>query len=213
MTPEVPARLSYFISPHGFGHAARASAVMEAIGQQLPAVHFDIFTRVPHWFFADSLTVSFSHHALLTDIGLVQKNSLHENIPATVRQLADFLPFNQTLVARLARALRDSASPCRLILADISPLGLAVARSAGIPSVLVENFTWDWIYDGYPEHAKALAPHISYLQHQFRTASFHIQTEPVCRPGPVHLTTGPISRLPRNSRVHTRRQLNLTSSR
>jgi L-arabinokinase len=35
------------------------------------------------------------------------------------------------------------------VVCDISPLGLAAARHAGLPAVLVENFTWDWIYEGY----------------------------------------------------------------
>ena len=39
MTP-----LAYFISPHGFGHAARAAAVMSALHTQDPALQFEIFT-------------------------------------------------------------------------------------------------------------------------------------------------------------------------
>jgi hypothetical protein len=212
MNTTISTRLGYFISPHGFGHAARAAAVMEAVGQLLPAVHFDIFTQVPRWFFLDSLSISFTYHSLLTDVGLVQKSSLHEDIPATLQQLAEFLPFSQPLLARLARSLQDSSPPCQLILCDISPLGLAVARTAHIPSVLIENFTWDWIYDGYPDQAAALAPYISYLRRQFRTANFHIQTEPVCRPEPTHFTSRPVSRQFRSTRTQTRHRLNLTTT-
>ncbi len=45
--------LAYFISPHGFGHAARACAVMSAILERMPGVRFEIFTEVPRWFFVD----------------------------------------------------------------------------------------------------------------------------------------------------------------
>jgi len=34
---------------------------------------------------------------------------------------------------------------------DIPPLAFAAARAAGLPSVAVGNFTWDWIYAGYRE--------------------------------------------------------------
>ena len=93
MTSSAALCLAYFISPHGYGHAARAAAVMEAIHQRRPDTRFEVFTLVPAWFLADSLTAPFSYHPLLTDIGLVQKNSLIEDLPQTLRRLDDFLPF------------------------------------------------------------------------------------------------------------------------
>ena len=48
-------RIAYFVTPHGFGHAARAAAVMVALQEIDPAIQFDIFTQVPRWFFQDSL--------------------------------------------------------------------------------------------------------------------------------------------------------------
>jgi hypothetical protein len=47
-------RIAYFVSPHGFGHAARAAAVMEALSEIDTGVQFEIFTTVPFWFFRDS---------------------------------------------------------------------------------------------------------------------------------------------------------------
>jgi hypothetical protein len=71
---------------------------------------------------------------------------------------------------------------------------------------LVENFTWDWIYEGYlptvttPRLAEALKRHIDYLHRWFKAADYHIQTEPVGRPTPqADLVTGPISRPLRES--------------
>jgi L-arabinokinase len=37
-----------------------------------------------------------------------------------------------------------------LIVGDIPPLAFAVGASAGIPSIGLGNFTWDWIYGEYP---------------------------------------------------------------
>ena len=39
---------------------------------------------------------------------------------------------------------------------DIPPLAFAAAAAAGVPSVALGNFTWDWIYAGYPETPAAL---------------------------------------------------------
>jgi hypothetical protein len=200
--------IAYFISPHGFGHAARSSAVMAAIHQRQPTRRFEIFTLVPEWFFAESLAGPFGYHPLLTDIGLVQKTSLAEDLPETGRRLADFLPFDPAKVNPLAELVKNLG--CRLVMCDIAPLGIAVAQAAGLPSVLVENFTWDWIYEGYLPAAPALAEHISYLQSVFASADYHIQTEPACRPdSQADLTVPPVSRSVRTPAPLIRQQLGL----
>jgi len=200
-------RIAYFITPHGYGHAARASAVMAAIVEIDPTVRFEIFTQVPPWFFEDSLPAPFGYHPLLTDIGLAQKTPFVEDLPATLRRLDGFLPLD----ASQSREIADQVNQleCRLVIADIAPMGIAVARQAGIPSVLVENFTWDWIYEGYVAHIPALSRHIAYLSEWFDAADYHVQTEPVCRPGPVDLTTPPVSRKIRTTPQHIRHQLGI----
>ena len=208
MTSSASLCLAYFISPHGYGHAARAAAVMEAIHQRRPDTRFEVFTLVPAWFLADSLTAPFSYHPLLTDIGLVQKNSLIEDLPQTLRRLDDFLPFAPEQIDSLAQQVKQLH--CNLIICDIAPLGLAVAQSAHLPSLLIENFTWDWIYEGYPSLERQLNKHIVYLQTLFRAADFHLQTEPVCQPNPgADLTTTPISRSLRTTASAMREQLGL----
>ena len=138
----LPDSLAVFVTPHGFGHAARACAVIEALSARRPvAAH--VFTTAAEWFFADSLRVPWTYHAVRTDIGLVQRDALDEDPAATARELDRFLPFDAALVDRLAAELRVLG--CAAVLCDIAPLGIAVARAAGLPVALVENFTWDWI--------------------------------------------------------------------
>ncbi|MFZ0611207.1 MAG: hypothetical protein WAM73_03120 [Desulfobacterales bacterium] len=198
-------RIACFISPHGFGHAARAAATMEAAGRRLAPCRFEIFTTVPSWFFEDSLSVPFTWHPVATDIGLVQKNSFSEDIERTVASLNAFLPFDSALVEDLAQKISRMA--CHLILCDIAPLGIAVGRRCHRPSVLIENFTWDRIYAGYRSVAGEMAPHISYLRQVFDAADHHIQTEPVCFRDAVDLTVGPVSRSFRTSGPEIRRRL------
>jgi hypothetical protein len=200
-------RIAYFISPHGYGHAARATAVMDALSSLNRQIGFEIFTQVPRWFFEDSLEYPFGHHALLTDIGLAQQNSLAEDLPETVRRLATFLPFDPTLLANLARQV--NRLDCQMVVCDISALGIAVAKAAGLPAVLVENFTWDWIYEGYLAAEPSLGPFITEFQTWFAAADYHLQTEPVCQPRPASLTTRPISRKSRTPAGETRQKLGL----
>jgi len=200
-------RIAYFITPHGFGHAARAAAVMVALQKIDPAIQFDIFTQVPRWFFQDSLVRGLRYYHVCTDIGLVQTTSLREDLSATMRRLDAFFPCDRALVATLAALLRSAS--CALVLCDIAPLGIVAARAAGVPSVLIENFTWDWIYQGYVQEEARLARHISYLQSIFATADYHVQTEPVCCPCPADLTSLPVSRKPQRSTQQTRAQLGI----
>ncbi len=198
-------RIAYFISPHGYGHAARASAVMTALRKIDPAIDFEIFTKVPRQFFEGSLGPRFGYHTLLTDVGLAQKSSMVEDIDETIRRLDEFLPFSPAHTEQVARRLKQLG--CQLVLCDISPLGLAVAQAAGLPAVLIENFTWDWIYTGYLAEDERMGRHIDYLQAIFATADYHIQTTPVCQPQPVDLTTRPVSRPSRTPRSDIRQQL------
>jgi UDP:flavonoid glycosyltransferase YjiC (YdhE family) len=200
-------RIAYFITPHGYGHAARAAAVMDALSSLDRQIGFEIFTQVPRWFFEDSLEYPFGYHALLTDIGLAQKNSLAEDLPETVHRLATFLPFDPTLLANLARQVKRL--DCQMIVCDISALGIAVAKTAGLPAVLVENFTWDWIYEGYLAVEPRLEPYITEFQTWFAAADYRLQTEPICRPWPASLTTRPVSRKSRTPAGETRQKLGL----
>ena len=99
--------VAYFITPHGFGHATRAAAVMGAWQNLAPGIRFEIFTRVPRWLFEQSLARPFGYHELLTDIGLAQQDALHEDISETLRRLDAFLPFDPALVQRTAREVRE----------------------------------------------------------------------------------------------------------
>ena len=201
-------QIAFFISPHGFGHAARASAVMLALQERQPKLGFEIFTRVPEWFFQDTLRDGFSYHSLLTDIGMAQRTPMEEDAPETLRRLQAFLPFSNQLLDRLAAELQSH--DCQRVLSDISPLGIAAARRAGLPSILLENFTWDWIYAAYLDEAPGLAEPMDTLRQIFAQADVHIQAEPVCSPQPTaDLVSSPISRPPRTNRDTLRQQIGI----
>ena len=200
-------RIAYFISPHGFGHAARAVAVMQAISDIDAAVEFEIFTTVPSWFFQDSMSVPFNYHTQLTDVGLVQKTAFQADLNKTVNRLNDFLPFPSPLIAELAATI--TALDCVLIICDISPMGISVGYEAGIPTVLVENFTWDWIYEPYANEDSDFNRHINYLRTWYQAVDYHIKTEPVCCPASADLTTGPVSRRVKTPVYRIRKQLGI----
>jgi hypothetical protein len=206
---DVPARrIAFFISPHGFGHAARAASVMEALAAIETTLQFDIFTTVPDWFFDNSNSFDYQYHRLKSDIGLVQKTPFQEDLPATVQKLKEFLPFDQSQIVTIAEKIRHLK--CQLVVCDIAPMGIRVAKEAGVPSVLVENFTWDWIYRGYEK--EGFDEFDAYLQSVFAEASYHIQTQPICKPERVDFTVEPASRKIKSPYSHIRKRLGLPDS-
>lgn len=199
--------IAYFISPHGYGHAARASAVIERCHELDNSLRFEIFTLVPEWFFRDSFNLPFGYHAVLTDIGMVQKTAMAEDTSATMQRLDEFIPFDEVLLDSLAGEVSELG--CRLVMCDISPLGIAVAKRAGLPSLLIENFTWDWIYEAYLKYEPGLRRHIDYMEEVFGSADHHIQCMPVCRRNDNTLLTLPVSRAFRRPAREVRQDLEL----
>jgi hypothetical protein len=89
---------------------------------------------------------------------------------------------------------------------------LRPGKSASLP-VLLENFTWDWIYRGYGSSWAELRAYVGMFQELYRQADYHIQTVPVCAPCRCDLLTGPIARRLRRTREATRRMLGLNPTR
>jgi UDP:flavonoid glycosyltransferase YjiC (YdhE family) len=208
--PEPSPRVAVFVSPHGFGHAARASAVMEA-AHRLGGAHFEVFTTAPEWFFSESVAGLFHYHPVRTDVGFVQSSALRFDLEATCAALRNFLPFDDAMVDQLAETVVDRG--CSAVLCDIAPLGVAVAARAGLPSVLVENFTWSWLYEPLWAEVPELEEHARTLDHWVARADRRIQTEPLCaRDGELEVVP-PIARPVRRTGGETRRALGIPEDR
>lgn len=194
--------IACFVSPHGFGHATRTIAVIESLQRYHHDIHVHFFTTVPEFLFEQTLT-NFSYHPVLVDVGLVQRTALDSDIHATIKQLDRLLPFSKSFIEKLALI----CSKCSLIVCDIAPLGIAIGQYTEIPSVLVENFTWDWIYQPYLKKYPKLTPHFLLLKKLFAQADYRIQTEPLCLPTLRDLHCGPIFRRIKEQRTSLRKQL------
>ncbi len=200
-------RIAAVISSHGFGHAARTCAILSRLKTSRPDLVFEIFSQVPEWFFRDSLGSGYSYNPFPSDVGLIQRSPFAEDLGETANRINEVFLSKNGFAADLARSLTQKG--CRLVLCDISPLGIMAAKKVGIPSLLVENFTWDWIYAGYVDSEPRFLGINPLLNSIFSSADFHIQTEPVCAPCRCDLVSRPVAREPRNSRENTRERLNV----
>ncbi len=203
--------LAFVVSPHGFGHAARACAVIQALGDRCGELRFEIFSTVPPWFFAQSLTAPHAVHPEVVDVGLVQRTPLEADLEATVRRLDELMAARVPTVDRLAASFRRLG--CRLVVCDIAPFGIVAAHDAGLPAVLVENFTWDWIYRPLWRAHPGLERHGRALSRMFAAADLRVQAEPVCERVQAAEEVPPISRRGRADRATVRRRLQVEADR
>ena len=145
----------FYISGHGFGHAARE---VEVINQLEPVLRASgsrntivVRTSADPWLLDRTLRVPVERMPAQADTGIVQIDSLRLDEEATFREARAFYATFDAMARDEAGLLR--ALKARLVVSDIAPLGFEAAHRARIPSIGIGNFTWDWIYEGYPEHA------------------------------------------------------------
>ena len=195
--------IAWIISPHGLGHASRAVAICNALSgiADRNLVHH-VYTTVPETFFAASLDANFVHHSVAVDVGMVQRTPFEEDIDETLAALDRLYGDGAQTLGILEQAV---GSRCRLVVCDIAPLGLTIAHRLGVPGVLVENFTWDWIYRYYDN--KLLDDYAALLEAHARSATLRIQTTPICQLAEGACSVAPVSRRPRASRFDIRRRL------
>jgi hypothetical protein len=144
----------FYVTGHGFGHAVRQTAIVNALAQRRPDVPIVVRTSVAPWLFSRSVRASVRLEAGPVDTGAIQRGSLDVDIPATLAAAQAFYADGEAWIAREATFL--TGQRVRLVVADIPPLPIAAARRTGIPAIGISNFTWDWIYEDYD--ARRLAP-------------------------------------------------------
>jgi len=190
----VPAnpRVSYFVSAHGYGHATRAAAVINALQEIVPDAEVQVLTKAPRILFDETVARSISYLENEADLGIAQKTPLREDLVKTLRNIKAFLPFDGKRIHHLTDCLREFGTD--VVVCDIAPIGIVAAKLAGVPSVLVENFTWDWIFEGFAEAKPEFRVHVSYLDTIFSAADFRIRATPACTNRSGDLIVRPIGR-------------------
>jgi L-arabinokinase len=142
------AAIVFYISGHGFGHASRSIEVINAILARRPEARIGVRTSAPRWLFDLTVKGKVTYSTLECDTGIVQVDALTLDEADSIRRASAFHSDLVTRAASETRVLRELGAG--LIVGDIPPLAFAVGASAGIASIALGNFTWDWIYADYP---------------------------------------------------------------
>jgi hypothetical protein len=146
--------LAAYISGHGFGHATRTAEVLRAVRALAPGAPLAVVTTAPELLFA-AVCEPLVYRRVQCDVGLAQKGALVIDEDETAARYQRFAADRSRRVAGEAEWLR--AAGVRLVLGDIPPLAFEAAASAGLPSVGLGNFSWDWIYRHYAGRHPVLA--------------------------------------------------------
>jgi len=132
------------ITSHGFGHAVRASSVAAVIQQMCPEILLILVTTAPRWLLESYIPGDFIHRPRAFDVGVIQRDSLSMDIEATWEKLQQIRSAASSIIAGEVSFIQTNR--VGLILADIPPLAVSIAKAAGIPCWMMGNFGWDFIY-------------------------------------------------------------------
>jgi L-arabinokinase len=149
-------QIVFYISGHGFGHASRDIELINTIALGRSDARFVVRTAVRPMLFEAAIP-PLDLQQCEADTGVVQIDSLRLDEELTARRAAEFYRAFERRVEEEAAVLRNLAAD--IVLGDIPPIAFAAAAKAGLPSVAIGNFTWDWIYGAYPAF-DTIAPHV-----------------------------------------------------
>lgn len=160
--------LCFYISDYGYGHAARAIALIRDLVQHDEGVRIVARTAGPLEFARRSLV-----HPRISVIGCRNDpDIIHVRGQATVAREETRQAFLLWMRSWDAYVARERAfcldNDIDLILSDIAPQPFEVAEALGIPSLAVSNFAWDTIYG----HLFPDLEEVDHLRDAYRSASF-----------------------------------------
>ena len=160
--------LAFYISGHGYGHASRQIEIINAVARGAPDARILIRSSVSRLLFERTVNARFEIDDRPCDTGVVQIDSLRLDEAETIRRAAAFYETSERRARNEATLLQSRG--VRFVVSDAPPLACAAAAFAGVPSVVLSNFTWDWIYSGYAEQLGSAPDLIPAIQRAYRQA-------------------------------------------
>jgi len=199
------------ITPHGFGHAAQVSPVINALRRRLPALRVTILTSLPEAFLSGRIQGAFKYIGRAPDFGLVMNSALDIDLEASAAAYEELhRNWQQRVDAEACRL--ESINP-DLVLADVPYLTLAAAGQAAIPAAALCSLNWADIYRHYFVNRKEARKVLAHMESAYRSARVFLCPEP-SMPMPFldnRLSIGPVAAQGRCRRDDLMRQLGLNS--
>lgn len=164
------------ITPHGFGHAAQVSPVVNALQRRLPSLKVTILSSLPEAFLRGRLEGDFDYIGEAPDFGLVMNSALDIDLEASAAAYYGLHRDWQQRVDAEARRLESLAPD--LVLADVPYLILAAAGQAAIPAAALCSLNWADIYRHYFAQRKEASRILADMESAYRAARVFLCPEP-----------------------------------
>ncbi|KAL6302490.1 hypothetical protein BKA93DRAFT_886963 [Sparassis latifolia] len=136
--------LAYYCSGHGYGHATRVSAFACHLLCLDPPPVIHIVSSAPKHVFSASIAKGALYRYAEIDPVIVQPLAYRVDRRKSVDVLESFLQQKDGKLLEESRWLLSIDADC--VLSDAAFLGCLAANQAGLPSVLVTNFSFDSVY-------------------------------------------------------------------
>jgi UDP:flavonoid glycosyltransferase YjiC (YdhE family) len=162
-------RVAYYISSHGYGHAARQQPIIQDLIQH--GVQVYVGTAAPEKFFRHTA----GYHHEYYDIGMLQADALSFDVERTLKWYADFLATSSDMIRREVDFIRDQG--IQMVVGDMPPIAFEIAERAGIPSIAITHFTWDWVYDYYMPNFPQYSYLIGLIRAAYQKATLALQMQ------------------------------------
>jgi L-arabinokinase len=198
-----------YVSGHGFGHATRLCEVLAAVRARAPALPIAFVGTVPERLVRRAVAGPLEVRAVAVDVGLVQRDALEFDEPATAEACRAFESTWEARVAAEVDFLRGRGA--RAVLGDVPALPFEAAARVGVPSLALGNFSWDWIYRHLSARQPSLAGSAARAAAAYATVGrlLELPFAAGLEAFPVREPIGMVARRPRVARAEARRRLGL----
>lgn len=140
--------ICYYVSDHGYGHASRSIAVIRRILNSCDFDEIKIYVKTHYPFNFVRRSLSKKNIKVIktkNDFGVVFKeNSVEVDKDKTSNMLNEWLDSWTSYIQKEKEFYKSHEID--LILSDITPQPLIAAEEMGIPSIIISNFTWYYIF-------------------------------------------------------------------
>jgi L-arabinokinase len=161
------AAIAVYVSGHGFGHAVRVGEVLDRLARRRPTLTMHVCSAAPASLFPD-LPGRLVHRPVALDVGMVQRSGVEVDFAATLSRLHELdTSWDERCAAETAWLESIRAV---LVLGDVPALAFAASERAGVPSLALANFTWEWVYATYAERDSRFARHAARAAAAYRAA-------------------------------------------
>ena len=160
-----------YVSDHGYGHASRSVALVRSLIQK-KKFEITIKNSTAYNFLKTSLP-DIKIDKIKTDVGPIYDWSLNNvDIPTTFHNYLQFISNEERWILHESEVLKKKKPD--LIITDISPMALRLAKKIKCPTISIANFSWIDILDKL-SYDKNKMDVISWLEESFSFSDLTIK--------------------------------------